>query len=267
MILNNYSPLAFYDSLEEQTCRRKYAYGEVYPLYVHTGKIMPFQFCVGSNGNSISSVLVVDFNTGASVNVTSSITITKKAFTGYDVFVCRGQALDAISHEGRWYLQINVSNTGVETIYSEVFTAVGDTSGYLKIEWSDKQDLVMDGSSIVYQISGQVMYHHEVYLDTQLGMPDYDFEEEGETRDGLFFPEKMISEKTYKFSFLAPEYLLDAMRFIRMSDTVNVTDWTGNSYTCDTFLMTPKWQAPGFLAGVDAEFQTMAVAKKIGRSY
>ena len=264
MNLNNYSPLAFYDSLEEQTCRRKYAYGEVYPLYVHTGKIMPFQFCVGSNGNTISSVMLIDFNTGSAVNVTSSITITKKEFTGYDVFVCRGHALDAVSHEGRWYLQIQTNH---DAYYSEVFTAVGDTSGYLKIEWSDKQDLVMDGSRIVYEVSGSVMYHNEVLLDTQLGMPDYDFEEEGETRDGLFFPEKMISEKTYKFSFLAPEYLLDAMRFIRMSDTVKVTDWMGNSYSCDMFLLTPKWQAPGFLAAVDAEFQTMAVAKKIGRSY
>ena len=262
MILNNFSPLAFYDSVDEQLCRRSYANGEVYPLYVHVGQIMPFQFCVGSNGNSISTVSLIDYNTGTATTV--SLTITKQAFDGYDVFVCRGEALAAINHVGRWYLQIQLNT---DAVYSEVFTAVDSVNDYLKIEWYDAQDLVMPNSRIVYKINGSVQYKNVVYLNTQLGMPDYDFEEEGETRDGLYFPEKMISVKTHKFVFLAPEYLLDAMRFIRMSDTVKITDWTGTAYTCDTFLMTPKWQAPGMLAAVDAEFKTNLVAKKIGRSY
>ena len=96
---------------------------------------------------------------------------------------------------------------------------------------------------------------------------EYKFEEEGEERDGYFFPEKQISEKTYKCTILAPEYLCDVMRFIRMADYVRVTDKYGRNYDCDTFLITPKWQTQGNLASVEIEFETATVVKKNGRGY
>jgi hypothetical protein len=97
-----------------------------------------------------------------------------------------------------------------------------------------------------------------------LARPDYNFEEEGEDRDGYFFPAKQISEKVYRFNFIAPEYLLDAMRLIRMSDHVVIT-CKGETYTADSFLLSPTWEDQGDLAGVDAEFETATVVKKIGR--
>lgn len=263
---NNLSVLPFYATLDEQLSRRTYAYGEVYPLFVRKQYILPFQLLIPSNGHTITNVVLVDYNTGTVVqNLTSALTITKKEYTGYDVFVhLYGSVTGAAWNVGRYYLQIQTNYSGY---YSEVFTVVDDISPYLKIEWWDDQDLVMKDSRIVYEVTSAIKYHSVVFLDTQLGMPEYDFEEEGETRDGLYFPEKMISEKTYKFSFLAPEYLLDAMRFIRMSDHIQITDRNGVVYNADTFLLTPKWQAPGMLASVDGEFQTKVVAKKIGRSY
>ena len=65
---------------------------------------------------------------------------------------------------------------------------------------------------------------------------------------------------------MAPEYLCDAMRFVRMADEIKVTDKYGRTYLCDQFLMTPKWQDQGNLASVEAEFQTDTVAKAIGRA-
>ena len=40
---------------------------------------------------------------------------------------------------------------------------------------------------------------------------------------------------------------------------------TGEKYIADSFLITPKWQDQGDLAGVEAEFETDTVIKKIGR--
>ena len=77
--------------------------------------------------------------------------------------------------------------------------------------------------------------------------------------------EKQISEKTYRCTFLAPEYLCDVMRLIRLSDYVIVTDKYGRVYNCDTFLATPTWQTQGNLASVEVEFQTDTVVKKICR--
>ena len=264
MSQNNYTVLPFYPSIEQQLCRRSYAYGEVYPLYSKVRDNLPFQF-ITTSGADVSAVYVVDYNTGAQVDVTSEMGILKIAFTGYYVYVCNGGNLSGVSSEGRWYFRIVMSDSSV--LYSEVFTAVNDLSPYLKIEWWDNQDLVMKDGRIVYYYSNMSFFHNVMYIDTELGMPEYEFEDEGEKRDGLFFPEKMISLKKYKFTFLAPEYLLDVMRFIRMSDHIQITDCYGETYDADTFLITSKWQSPGMLAAADCEFQTSVVAKKIGRDF
>ena len=92
---------------------------------------------------------------------------------------------------------------------------------------------------------------------------------EGEAREKIRADraEKQLSEKTYRFTVLAAEYVCDVMRFIRMADSIVITDKYGRTYNCDTFLMTPKWETQGNLASVEVEFQTNTVAKRIGRAY
>ena len=68
------------------------------------------------------------------------------------------------------------------------------------------------------------------------------------------------------FKFLASEYLLDVMRFIRMADYATI-QYQGQTYNLDTFLITPEWEDNGDVASVEAEFDTATVAKKIGRGY
>lgn len=114
------------------------------------------------------------------------------------------------------------------------------------------------------EIAGTRQFKNRLYLCTELGRPDYPFEEQGESRDGYFFVQKQISEKTYRCTALAPEFLCDVMRFIRMADHVVVRDQFGRKYECDSFLISPKWQNQGYLASVEIEFQTDTVVKKIG---
>ena len=136
---------------------------------------------------------------------------------------------------------------------------------YLKVEWYDRENLLLDDGAVCYK-TPLYRVKHFLYLATELGKPDYTFEEEGEQRDGYFFPTKQLSEKVYRFTFVAPEYICDVMRFIRLSDIVNVYDPYGRVYKCDTFLITPKWLTQGDLAQVDCEFETNTVAKKVGAS-
>lgn len=158
---------------------------------------------------------------------------------------------------GRYYC---VMSDGTNTFYSDVITVVGDAEPYLRIEWGDKNDFVMDAGTIVY---GNPTFRNILYLDSDIAKPEYPFEEEGETRDGYFFPIKQISEKRYRFAFLAPEYLLDVMRLIRMADYIKII-YHGKTYRPDTFLITPEWDSAGAIATVTAEFDTDTVAKRIG---
>lgn len=268
---NNLSPLPFYDNIDEQNHYKPYAYGEVYPLYTPIGSIPPFQLIIPHTTATVSSVTLYKVATATGTDITSAINtagLIKKNFAtnGYDVVLYPSMNVTNFStEEGRYYIVVQLSNG--DRYYSDIFTMVGDMSGYLNLMWWDLNDLEMDNARIVYKDGAVACYRNQLWLQTQLGKPDYDFTEEGETRDGYFFAEKMVSEKKYKCTILAPEYLCDVMRFIRMSDRVYVTDQNGIQYRCDTFLITPKWEQQGDLASVEIEFTCDTVAKKIGKGY
>lgn len=161
---------------------------------------------------------------------------------------------------------------GMQTWYSEMFCVVQDISQYLKLEWWDNKDLVFDSGEILYNyvtnpiIGETVKYRNVLYLDTDIGKPEYKFDEEGKERDGYFFAEKQLSEKVYKFTFIAPEFVCDVIRLIRLSDNIVITKNNIN-YIPDTFLAEVKWQEQGDLAGVDVEFETNTVVKKIAAAW
>lgn len=262
---NNFSVLPWYTDIREQNHRRSYAYGSVYPLYTMVNTLLPFQIIRPKRNNAISAVKLYTVDGAFVADVTETMNETGLQvvnFENYDVIVYTASFPMATNMgQGQYYATLT---DGVDTWFSEVFTYVNDLSGYLKVEWYDKENLYFDSGMIVYQ---NPTFKNRLYLATELGKPDYTFEEEGETRNGYFFPEKQLSEKIYKCTILAPEYLCDVMRFIRMADYVTVTDKYGRKYDCDTFLITPKWQTQGDLASVEIEFETDTVVKKIGRGY
>ena len=264
---NNISVLPFYTSIDEQNHRKSYAYGKIYPLFAPADMLLPFQIIRNTRANDVTSVVLYD-KTGKQV---ADITTNMKE-TGLQIVRFQSLRYDVILYpsilpmplnqlDGIYYMTLS---DGVQTWYSEMFTVVQDISAYLKIQWWDVENLVFDAGQIVYT---EPNYKNTLYLCTELGKPEYEFEEDGEERDGYFFPEKQISVKTYKCTILAPEYLCDVMRFIRMADYIHITDKYGREYDCDTFLITPKWETQGDLASVEIEFKTNTVVKKIGRGY
>ena len=264
---NNISVLPWYNSLGEQNHRKSYAYGAIYPLIAPADILLPFQIMRPTRSNGITSVMLYD-KTGTTVaNITqpmveAGLQVVRFQTLGYDVILYPATLPMPINMlDGIYYMRLS---DGVQTWYSEMFTVVQDVSGYVKVQWWDIENLVFDAGQIVYT---NPTYKNTLYLCTELGKPEYEFEEEGQDRDGYFFPEKQISTKKYKCTILAPEYLCDVMRFIRMADYIRVRDKYGNVYNCDTFLITPKWQTQGDLASVEIEFKTDTVVKKIGRGY
>lgn len=261
---NNLSVLPWYDSINRQNHRRDYAYGNIYQLITPDRKLLPFQIRRNTRSNSISQVLLKNVEGKTIANITAQmketgLTVKRFSANGYDLIIYPGTLPMAINTpEGLYYAEIS---DGAQRWYSEVFNIVRTVNDYMSIEWWDEEPLYYSGGHIEY--SGET-FKNRVYLPTQVGKPEYDFQEEGEKRDGYFFPEKQTSEKIYKFSFVAPEYLCDAMRIIRMSDHVQIIS-RGETYSADSFLITPKWQEQGDLAVVEAEFETDTVIKKIGR--
>lgn len=264
---NNLSVLPWYDSIERQNARKWWVYNKVYPLFTPAGFMLPFQVMREHRTNEIVSFriykrdnsLVGDFT--QVMKETGLKVINPIGAREIDVIVYSG-LLPAFTKfaNGQYYA---VMSDGVQTWYSEMFTVVNDISGYLKLEWWDVDDFYMDEGVIIYK---SPLFRNKLYLCADIAKPEYIFEEDGETRDGYFFPAKQISEKRYHFTFLASEYLLDVMRFVRMADYAQITK-NKQVYKLDTFLITPEWEDNGDVASVDAEFDTATVAKKIGRGF
>lgn len=263
---NNLSVLPFYTSIDEQDWRKSYSYGDVYPLFSQAGYFLPFQIIRAHRSAIISSVILYRKNGVQVGNIMNSmidagLTVKEFATAGYDVILFPAIFPVMSLMDGQYYITIT---DGVQTWYSEVFTVVQNIQPYLKIEWYNDEDVIFDGGRFVFQ---SPRFHNFLYFASEVGKPEYTFEEEGEQRDGYFFPEKQLSEKRYKFTILAPEYLCDVMRIIRMCDYVRITDKYGRKYDCYSFLITPEWQEQGNLAKVEVEFGTDTVIKKIGSGY
>lgn len=263
---NNLSVLPFYTSIEQQNARKWWIAGKVYPLFAPVGKLLPFQLIIPESFDPDEWTLY-DKNGHVVADLFQYVELLQqKAIDNYTVVVFDGQTsiLPTLA-EGQYYMHIKTIGEAQDYhYYSEVFTVVNDISGYLKLEWWDDADFVMDAGAIVYT---EPAYKNTLYLISEIAKPEYVFNEEIIERDGYTFPVKQVSEKKYRFSFLASEYLLDVLRFVRMSDHVRISKDGQTFVNVDTFLITPDWEAAGDVAVVDAEFTTDTVAKKNGHVY
>lgn len=185
--------------------------------------------------------------------------------SNYDVIV-RQNLEDMNLPIGRYYIIVKDGFGGqwVSDILTVVDDDVLNAGNYVKLEWYDQQDLVADSGIIIYSGEYPGWYKNIVYLATDLAKPEYIYEEDGENRDGYFFPEKQISKKRYKFGFYAPEYLLDVLRMVRLADYAKVS-YKDREYQCSEILLTPTWESEGDVALVEAEFDTDTVVKAVGR--
>ena len=180
----------------------------------------------------------------------SYITIESK-----DYIVHKGEEIAFLEgFTDKMYLELS---DGIDTWYSAYF---GFCEPCMKIEWYDVDNFLFDAGAIAYSDG----YKNEMFFDAEIGMPEYEFEEEVAERNGYQFPISQISYKKYKFTILVPEEVCDVMRFIRLSDHIRIST-KNDTYEATSFLMTPTWAEQGYLAEVACEFTTDTVAKKIGK--
>lgn len=260
LVNNNISPLPFYDSLALQNHRKDYAYGQVYQLITYRNMLLPFQVVL-SNGTSVGWVRLYNFNTGKYIEITDSMKengLVIKPFTGFVLLKYPGTLpIVEIKHEGLYYLVIYINGLG--TIYSDLFTVTNRISDYLLIEYSNSYNFELKNGIVDFSDN----FAFKCYLNTQVGKPEYNFEEESTKRLGYIYVESQVSKKTYKFNVIVPEYICDALRIVRLCDN-KIIRCKDDEYEAITFEMEAEWQTQGDLASVTCEFETDNVIANIG---
>lgn len=285
-INNNFTPLAWHQGdIELQSNRASYAYGHIVPLLASATQFVPFQIVtevgyidVANLTLKLKNVDGTDALSGA--NLSSRFGLVKKQVelrpqeiidgttipaVNVDVIIYNGGNMDALPI-GQYYLELT---SGQRTWYSDVVTIVADVTKMTKVTWWDAADLLFGAGCIVYKYGtgNATQYKNVMYFMEEIGMPEYTQEEEGETRDGLFYASKLVSGKKYKMQIAqASEAMCDAMRFIHLSDWVEIWDGYQRHYLCDSVLITPEWQT-GAVASVAVEITTDTFVKAVGKGY
>lgn len=268
-INNNFTPLAWHEgNIELQSNKASYAFGHIVPLIAHNQTLLPFQIVTDTDAVDMENYTVALHNVDGTVKVADTgLELAKVAQTDCDVMVYNGAALNAVLPMGQYYL---VLTSGQHVWYSDVVTIVSNTLGMTRIEWWDESDLVFPAGRIVYRYASggeTVQYKNRMYFMEEIGMPEYSVEEEGDTRDGLFYATKVLSGKKYKMQVAQlTEAMCDALRFVHLSDNVTVRDGYGRMYYCDSVLVTPEWQT-GAVASASVEIVTDTFVKQVGGGY
>ena len=261
LVNNNISPLPFYDDFALQNHRKDYAFGQVYPLITYKNMLLPFQVVLTASIDRIEWVRLYNFKAGTFVDITTSLKdngLALKAYTDFTILKYPGiLPITEIKYEGLYYLAISISGLG--TIYSDVFTVTNNIDSYLSLEYSNSYNFLLKGGIVDFSDN----FKFKCYLNTQVGKPEYSFEEEVTKRMGYSFIESQVSKKIYKFTFVAPEYLCDALRIVRLCENKQITS-KSQVYDLTTFNMEPEWEDQGDLASVECEFETDTVIANIG---
>lgn len=255
------SPLKFYDDFHKQNRYRSFAYGHVAPLITNPNVVSPFQLIVSGN---VSEVYVRDANTNKRVtgNVVERFKdagLRNVSKNDYNVLLFLGifPLSGVIDYEGQYWLEIHSGGW----YYSEVFCFDNNIDDCLKVEyWNPEGDFALKNGIILL---GSENFHFILLLKSELGKPEYSFEEEATKRLGYSFIESQVSKKTYKFNTVIPEYLCDAMRIIRLCSQKKIT-CKGETYDAITFNMEVDWQEQGDLASVTCEFDVDNIITNLG---
>lgn len=219
-------------------------------------------------GKKLFSAFIYDVKTDKQIsdNIAQNLIETGfyiDEFDNYNVVIYLGNLpIHDFKYEGNYYIELGfkLSNDSIWKCYSEVFCFTNNTDNCLEIEyWNELNNFNIKGGIVVFP----KQFHFKLLLNTEIGKPEYTFEEESTKRLGYTFVESQVSKKIYKFNAIVPEFICDAMRLIRLCDNKIIRS-REDEYEAITFEMEPEWQTQGDLASVTCEFETDNVIVNLG---
>lgn len=273
----NVGPLAFYDSVKKQHHNKPYAFGQMWPLIVDFGKVPAFQFIANpswasSTGSAPEFVALVRVDENGNEIWTERPEVLKEAITaiGYETHtIYMSHDLDNLSLIGKTNNTIEsgcyyivVGDSLGNTYYSDIFAYKSNLTDAIRLEYSNSYNLRIGDKELLFDGSIRPFKPY-IYIDAQLGRPEYKFEEEVVSRLGYEYIESQVSKKVYKFNFVAQEYLIDALRIIRLCDNKKCT-FEGEEYEMLVFDFEADWKEQGDLATVNASFEVDNIIANIG---
>ena len=262
---NNFSPLAFREKSQKATYKKWYAYGKEFALPFSTTELPPFQFTV-ANLPSFEPATVEVFLVNEATGTRGATGIYPKVDTMDEhnsvLYVSPGSNVYAKSIEPGVY-RAEFTIPGGETYVSTpicVTEGIETNTNFVKLEYWNDEKLAYPNGFVTTGTDNDFKF--QMYIPTTFFKPKYEFEEEITKRAGYKFLELQTCNKVFGFNFLAPEYICDALRLVRLSDYIRFTH-DGEYYNALNFEYNPDWQDNGYLAAIECQFETDTIIQKL----
>lgn len=261
---NNFSPLAFRKKESKATYEKWYAFGKNYAIPASANTLTPFQF-------TELNIPVFDPNTIEVEVINEETGEPKKSgvYVSFDVMPEHGGVLyvspgknsfrEALP-QGTYRARFSIGDEVYISTPFCVIPGIETSSKYLLIEYWNDEKIAYPGGFITTGANNDFKY--QMYVPATICKPKYEFEEELTKRAGYKFLELQTSTKVYAFTFVAPEFICDAMRLIRLSDYIRISH-DGEYYNALNFEFDVDWQEQLYLAAVDCQFETDSIIQKL----
>ena len=244
-------PLRIYEVKEH---RNRYLPGgdnRAFKLICPLTQLLPFQIKRENGLFPVLSIQLIDSDTDTPVleliDDLDSSELAVFDFVSYDYIVHYGQVPHTATIEpGRYYLQITDS---IKTWYSEDITFMD--FDYENLELCVPTKIVFwdtcDVADIFYRTveHKQKQYKNILYLDVDIGRPEYSVREEGEEDAfGELTIEYAVSEKKYLLQHVFPQYILDVLNILPLhyAGEIEISTYRGYTEKVTKISIDPKWQ-------------------------
>ena len=261
---NNFSPLAFRKKESKATYEKWYAFGKNYAIPASANTLTPFQFTELNIPVFDPDTIEVD-----AVNEETGEPTKTGVYVSFDVMPEHGGVLyvspgknsfrEALP-QGTYRARFSIGDEVYISTPFCVIPGIETSSKYLLIEYWNDEKIAYPGGFITTGANNDFRY--QMYVPATICKPKYEFEEELTKRAGYKFLELQTSTKVYAFTFVAPEFICDAMRLIRLSDYIRISH-DGEYYNALNFEFDVDWQEQLYLAAVDCQFETDSIIQKL----
>lgn len=261
---NNFSPLAFRKKESKATYEKWYAFGKNYAIHASANTLIPFQFTdvnVGEVQPDSIEVVAVNQETGESIKTGVYVSRDDMPEHGSVLYVSPGKnSFSEALPQGTYRAEFTIGTQVYISTPFCVIPGIETSSKYLLIEYWNDEKIAYPGGFITTGANNDFRY--QMYVPATICKPKYEFEEELTKRAGYKFLELQTSTKVYAFTFVAPEFICDAMRLIRLSDYIRISH-DGEYYNALNFEFDVDWQEQLYLAAVDCQFETDSIIQKL----
>lgn len=261
---NNFSPLAFRKKESKATYEKWYAFGKNYAIPASANTLIPFQFTdvnVGEVQPDIIEVVAVNQETGEGIKTGVYVSRDDMPEHGSVLYVSPGRnSFREALPQGTYRAEFSIGTQVYISTPFCVIPGIETSSKYLLIEYWNDEKIAYPGGFITTGANNDFKY--QMYVPATICKPKYEFEEELTKRAGYKFLELQTSTKVYAFTFVAPEFICDAMRLIRLSDYIRISH-DGEYYNALNFEFDVDWQEQLYLAAVDCQFETDSIIQKL----